>query len=96
MRFVACLLMTLSILAWTPNLSLAEEELAAASEAELAEGDAATPSVDPTASSLTMQEVVVGTAVLGGVFAVGLLAGGSLSTGIAAASAVVLVYSFMP
>ena len=95
MRFVACLLMTLSILAWTPNLSLAEE-VAAASEAEIAEGDAATPSVDPTASSLTMQEVVVGTAVLGGVFAVGLLAGGSLSTGIAAASAVVLVYSFMP
>jgi hypothetical protein len=34
--------------------------------------------------------------VLGGVFAVGLLAGGSLSTGVAAASAVALVYSLMP
>lgn len=95
MRFLACLLMSLSILASTPNLSLAEE-VAAASEAQIAQGDAATPAVDPAASSLTMQEVVVGTAVLGGVFAVGLLAGGSLSTGIAAASAVVLVYSFMP
>jgi hypothetical protein len=95
MRFVACLLMALSILAWTPNLSLAEE-VAAASETQLAQVDVAPPAVDPAASSLTVQEVVVGTAVLGGVFVVGLLAGGSMSTGIAAASAVVLVYTFMP
>jgi hypothetical protein len=95
MRFVACLLMALSILAWTPNLSLAEE-VAVASGAQLAQADVAVPSVDPAVSSFTMQEVVVGTAVLGGVFAVGLLAGGSLSTGIAAASALVLVYTFMP
>jgi hypothetical protein len=95
MRFLACLLMSLSILAWTANLSLAEE-VAAASEAQLAQADVTAPAGDQTAPSLTMQEVVVGTAVLGGVFAVGLLAGGSLSTGIAAASAVVLVYSFMP
>ncbi len=95
MRFLACLLMSLSILAWTPNLSLAEE-VAAAGEAQLAQADVTAPAGDQTAPSLTMQEVVVGTAVLGGVFAVGLFAGGSLSTGIAAASALVLVYSFMP
>ena len=95
MRFLACLLMSLSILASTPSLSLAED-VAAASGAQLAQADVKVPVGDQTAPSLTMQEVVVGTAVLGGVFAVGLLAGGSLSTGIAAASAVVLVYSFMP
>jgi hypothetical protein len=54
------------------------------------------PAGDQTPPTLTMHEIVVGTAVLGGAFAVGLLAGGSLSTGIAAASAVVLVYAFMP
>jgi hypothetical protein len=95
MRFLACLLMSLSILAWTPSLSLAED-VAAASEAQLAGEHAMAPAGDQTPPTLTMHEIVVGTAVLGGAFAVGLLAGGSLSTGIAAASAVVLVYAFMP
>jgi hypothetical protein len=95
MRFLACLLMSLSILASTPSLLLADE-VAAVSEAQLASEHAMAPAGDQAPPTLTMHEVVVGTAVLGGAFAVGLLAGGSLSTGIAAASALVLVYAFMP
>jgi hypothetical protein len=95
MRFLACLLMSLSILASMPSLSLAQD-VATVSQAQLTHEHATAPAGDQGPPILTMQEIVVGTAVLGGVFAVGLLAGGSMSTGIAAASALVLVYAFMP
>jgi hypothetical protein len=43
-----------------------------------------------------MQHVLVGTALLGGAFTIGLLASGSLSTAIGAAGAVALSYAVLP
>jgi len=53
--------------------------------------DAVGSGLDPT-----LQHALVGTALLGGAFTLGLVATGSLSTAIGAASAVVLTYAVLP
>ena len=44
----------------------------------------------------TFQHALVGTAVLGGAFALGFVASGSIMTGLGAAGAVVLTYAVLP
>jgi hypothetical protein len=94
MRVLAALLISALILMWAPQMSLAQE-VPAPVEAPTTHEHAVVVAVDDT-SYMTLQQVAIGTAVLTGAFAIGLVAGGSLSTGLAATSAVVLVYTFLP
>jgi hypothetical protein len=74
-----------------PPVSLAQEAPAPVEAQE----HAVAPAGDDS-SYMALQQIAIGTAVLSGAFAVGVLAGGSLSTGLAATGAVVLVYSLLP
>lgn len=56
-----------------------------------------TPAVESEAvSGLTAEQVYAGAAVAGGAFMIGVVATGSLASGLAAATAVAIAYAFMP
>jgi hypothetical protein len=94
MRVLAALLISALMLMWAPQMSLAEE--AAGGIESPATHEHSIAPVDDGSSSITLQEIAIGTAVLSGAFAVGAVAGGTVATGLAAAGAVVLIYNFLP
>ena len=93
------ILLTASALSAAPSTVFAQSaefgrpaQLAPAGHyAQQAADDAVGSGLDPT-----LQHALVGTAVLGGAFTLGLVATGSLSTAIAAAGAVALSYAVLP
>lgn len=102
MRMSAIALMSACLLASAPVASGATEVLAsrAAPAAPIDEFASPTREIrvppEETDAGFTVQEVATGALLLGGAFAIGLVAGGTLSSAIVSAGTVAIIYALIP
>lgn len=103
MRVLVVALVSLGFLGLKPVVPLAAEALASRGDVAApviqvpsAPAELTRPLAEPQGPSLTIQEVATGAVVVGGAFVIGLVAGGTLSTAIVSAGAVILIYGLLP
>lgn len=96
-RFFAALI-SIGLLAATPVGAIASGAITTSSAVESPSPPAEIGSPPPPGEGATvsMQEVATGALVVGGAFAIGLLAGGTLSSAIVSAGAVMIIYALIP
>jgi hypothetical protein len=94
---IVCLVITLAVASTARADQSSSALLVTGPQEAPPAGTETLPPLDEGAGySLQTQEFVTGAAIVGGAMLLGILASGSLATGLTTASAVYIIYSFMP